>query len=286
VRLTAPGSRAPELRRPVPGPPTCAAARSRRAARCRPDHTRAAPTTPRAVDSRSTPVRARTYLRRRTWRGARRDRGALHACQYFTRTRAARPRSSPRVGPAAPGMTSLTRCTAARGTCKSVLRGRADGCHLTDTPPAPSEEEPRFAWSGPIWAYIRLRPQPARPPSSSARTPDPNWRAMVFAAAAAVLCCCTSPWNCGLGLSNYASDLGWSYGDSTPDLLRAIQWQHVHPRPSVQVTVSGRPHESPGIQAGCCTFVLYRSRQQRCILRGGSYLWLAPPGDAGMIPLQ
>ena len=91
------------------------------------------PPTPRAVDSRSTPVRARTYLRRRTWRGARRDRGAPHACQYFTRTSAAHPRSSPRVGPAAPGMTSLTRCTAARGTCKWVLRGRADGCHLTDT---------------------------------------------------------------------------------------------------------------------------------------------------------
>ena len=87
----------------------------------------------RAVDSPSTPVRARTYLRRRTWRGARRDRGAPNACQYFTRTSAAHPRSSPRVGPAAPGMTSLTRCTAARGTCKWVLRGRADGCHLTDT---------------------------------------------------------------------------------------------------------------------------------------------------------
>ncbi len=52
-------------------------------------------------------------------------------------------------------------------------------------------------------------------------------------------------------------------GIRTPDLLHAIQWQHVHPRPSPQVTVSGRPHQSSGIQAGCCTFVLYRSRATR-----------------------
>jgi hypothetical protein len=45
-------------------------------------------------------------------------------------------------------------------------------------------------------------------------------------------------------------------GIRTPDLLHAIQWQHVHRSTSVQVTVSGRPHQSPGIQACCCTFVL------------------------------
>jgi hypothetical protein len=157
----------------------------------------------RAVDSPSTPVRARTYLRRRTWRGARRDRGAPNACQYFTRTSAAHPRSSPRVGPAAPGMTSLTRCTAARDTCKWDLRGRADGCHLTDTSACAAGGRASFCLVSPIWAYIQLRPQPARPPSSSARTPDPNWRAMLFAAAAAVLCCCTKPWNPVIRFSNY-----------------------------------------------------------------------------------
>jgi hypothetical protein len=53
-------------------------------------------------------------------------------------------------------------------------------------------------------------------------------------------------------------------GIRTPDLLHAIQWQHVHRSPSVQVTVPGRPHQSPGIQAGCCTFVLYSaSRPQK-----------------------
>ena len=59
------------------------------------------------------------------------------------------------------------------------------------------------------------------------------------------------------------SDLGkrvsGAMGIRTPDLLHAMQWHHVHRSPSVQVTVSGRPHESAGIQAGCCTFVLYRS---------------------------
>jgi hypothetical protein len=46
-------------------------------------------------------------------------------------------------------------------------------------------------------------------------------------------------------------------GIRTPDLLHAIQWQDVHSSTSVQVTVSGRPHQSSGIQVGCCTFVLY-----------------------------
>ena len=50
---------------------------------------------------------------------------------------------------------------------------------------------------------------------------------------------------------------GGAMGIRTPDLLHAMQWQHVHGSASVQVTVSGRPHESSGIQAGCCTFVLY-----------------------------
>jgi hypothetical protein len=111
--------------------------------------------------------------------------------------------------------------------------------------PAPQQEESRFAWSGVLCTDFSLEPQPARLPPSSAWTTDPNWRAMVFAAAAAVLCCCTRPWNRGLGISNYAFDLGGAMGIRTPDLLHAMQWQHVHGSASVQVTVSGRPHESP-----------------------------------------
>ena len=128
VRLTAP-ARAPRAAPPGPGPADVGRGAPRDAGLTT---TRATPPTPRAVDSRSTRVRA-DLLRRRTWRGARRDRGAPHACQYFTRTTAAHLRSTPGVGPA-PGTTSLTRCTAAGGTCTWVLRRHADGCHLTDTP--------------------------------------------------------------------------------------------------------------------------------------------------------
>jgi hypothetical protein len=52
---------------------------------------------------------------------------------------------------------------------------------------------------------------------------------------------------------------GGATGIRTPDLLHAISRQHVHPRPSMQVTVPGRAHESSGIRAGCGTFLLYRA---------------------------
>jgi hypothetical protein len=41
--------------------------------------------------------------------------------------------------------------------------------------------------------------------------------------------------------SKKLSDLGGAMGIRTPDLLHAIPRQHVHPRPSVQVTVPERP---------------------------------------------
>ena len=47
----------------------------------------------------------------------------------------------------------------------------------------------------------------------------------------------------------------WSYGDSNPDLLHA--WQHVHPRPYLQVTVLPCPRKSGCVRVSCCTFVLY-----------------------------
>jgi len=40
--------------------------------------------------------------------------------------------------------------------------------------------------------------------------------------------------------------------------LHAISRQHVHRRPSVQVTVPGRAHQSGQIRTGCCTFMLDR----------------------------
>ena len=44
----------------------------------------------------------------------------------------------------------------------------------------------------------------------------------------------------------------------TADLLHAIWRQHVHPRPSVQVTVLPRPRTSARVRVSCCTSVLYR----------------------------
>ena len=43
----------------------------------------------------------------------------------------------------------------------------------------------------------------------------------------------------------------------TADLLHAIWRQHVHPRPSLQVTVLSRPRESASVRTSCGTFLLY-----------------------------
>ena len=96
----------------------------------------------------------------------------------------------------------------------------------------------------------QLRPAPE---------PDPDRRSGTSRCCAAVFCCCTRPVNCGLRISDLLFDLGGAKGIRTPDLLHAISRQHVHRRPSMQVTVPGRAHESSGIWAGCGTFLLYRA---------------------------
>jgi hypothetical protein len=58
-------------------------------------------------------------------------------------------------------------------------------------------------------------------------------------------------------IASYLRKRSGATGIRTPDLLHAIQRQRIHSRPSPQATIPGRPHQSPGIQAGCCTFVLY-----------------------------
>ena len=87
---------------------------------------------------------------------------------------------------------------------------------------------------------------------------------MVFATAAAVLCCCTSPWNRGLRLSNYASYLWWSYGDSNP-------------RPLACHADSVRRSASVGVERGA-THLQELSEWVRLCLRvpeyGGSHFWL------------
>ena len=49
-------------------------------------------------------------------------------------------------------------------------------------------------------------------------------------------------------------------GIRTPDLLHAIQRQHVHRSVSAQVTVPGRAWESARMRTCCGTFLLYKSR--------------------------
>ena len=49
----------------------------------------------------------------------------------------------------------------------------------------------------------------------------------------------------------------------TADLLHAIWRQHVHPRPSVQVTVLTRPCAATSVRVRCGTSVLYRSHPCR-----------------------
>jgi hypothetical protein len=115
------------------------------------------------------------------------------------------------------------------------------------------------SWSGalgPSW-----RAASAGHASSSARRPEPDTgcRTGTSCGCAAVFCCCTRPMNCGLRISIYRPDLGGAKGIRTPDLLHAISRQHIRLRPSTQVTVPGRVHESSGIQAGCGIFLLYRA---------------------------
>jgi hypothetical protein len=139
--------------------------------------------------------------------------------------------------------------------------------------PAPPEEEPRCAWPGTLGGYLGLGRQPARRPPCI-RTDS---RSELACDAFRCGCCCTLLLYEPLELCDQIFDLwsltwGGAMGIRTPDLLHAMQWQHVHGSASVQVTVSGGPHQSPGIQAGCCTFVLYRSALRRCE-QNESILW-------------
>jgi hypothetical protein len=75
-------------------------------------------------------------------------------------------------------------------------------------------------------------------------------------------------------------------GTRTPDPLLANRRQHVHERPSPQVTVLGRAPASVQIRAGCCTFPLYSPAgsagvQERCTTacRVSRFPPSAAPGD-------
>jgi hypothetical protein len=103
---------------------------------------------------------------------------------------------------------------------------------------APSSQD----WNPPTLPAARRGDEPSRNRCTTPQT-----------VAAAVLCCCT---RCSTR-SNLAVTSGAKRA-RTADLLNAIWRQHVHPRPSVQVTVLTRPRKSARVRVSCCTSVLYR----------------------------
>jgi hypothetical protein len=131
-------------------------------------------------------------------------RATTMARRIRARTSAHHPAQEICVGPAAPGTISLTRCTAAKRHVQIGPAGPGRWVpprrHLGRRRPKRSPVLPGQAHSAAIPGSGGNRPG-GRP--ASARTPDPNWRAMLFAAAAAVLCCCTKPWNPVIRFSNY-----------------------------------------------------------------------------------
>ena len=139
--------------------------------------------------------------------------------------------------------------------------------------PAPPEEERRFAWSGPI-----LGSYPAQTAADQAavfiRT---DARSELACDAFRGGCCCTlllyqalEPWAQDFELLPLT--WGGAMGIRTPDLLHAMQWQHVHGSASVQVTVPGRPHQSlsPGIPGRLLYFRAVPSRAVTRAKRSGS----------------
>jgi hypothetical protein len=166
----------------------------------------------------------------------------------------------------------LTRCTTAKVSAHVSCRPVPMRASHVDLGQGPREEEQRLAWSGSLSTYLRARAVadrlPHRPPASQIRTGVRRFSPRH--------CCTLLLYQTLEPLAQVFELLSLSWcgamGIRTPDLLHAIQRQHVHRSPSVQVTVSGRPHQSPGIQAGCCTFVLYGSarppvRTERAPLR-------------------
>jgi hypothetical protein len=69
----------------------------------------------------------------------------------------------------------------------------------------------------------------------------------------------------------------------TPDLLHAIWRQHVHPRPSPQVTVLPRPCATTSVRMRCGTFLLYRTRPADTALLAQPLL---PRGGMELIPAR
>jgi len=101
----------------------------------------------------------------------------------------------------------------------------------------------------PVQNLGSVHPRP-RPPARA--KPNSNACAASHTVPVAVLCCCTHGPAVRITLLTSGAK-----GTRTPDPLLANNRQHVHPRPSPQVTVLERVSASPWIRTCCGTFVLY-----------------------------
>jgi hypothetical protein len=238
VRRTAPGSR-PQLRRAATGAHVRLGAQQAGRAT---GGERRAPTCP--------------WHPRHAQRGARHDHGAPHPRPHFSHAASAHhPSQEICVGPAAPGMTSLTRCTAAK---RHVQIGPAGPCRWVP----PRRTSARAARRGAAFCLARhtLRLSRARAATGRAAALHPHghqirtgvrWfslrRLLYFAAVRA-------PGTVGSGFRIMLLNWGGAMGIRTPDLLHAMQvrqpacQRHHRPLPADLVHPRARGY-LPG--AGC-----------------------------------
>ena len=114
-----------------------------------------------------------------------------------------------------------------------------------------------------------------RPQPSARSKPASNACAASHAVPVAVLCCCTH----GPAVRIMSLTCG-AKGTRTPDPLLANNRQHVHPRPSPQVTVPERLSASLQIRTCCGTFVLYSPPEPTALRRPCGTPSLCPCGPS------
>ena len=137
-----------------------------------------------------------------------------------------------------------------RAGLRDAVRHRTRPGVLRTDRPAPAQPARRPP-AQPRHPHHRRHPDALPPAHPGLRSAPPGRRAKPTAKSAAASSA-TSPATSTEPLPTAAS--------AALDKHRSVIWrQHVHPRPYPQATVPERPHESSGIQVGCCTFVLYPS---------------------------
>jgi hypothetical protein len=118
---------------------------------------------------------------------------------------------------------------------------------------APSEEGPRFAWSGALCGYLGLGRQPVRRPpgirtDSRAEQACDALRRGCSPQLLLYLAAVPEPWSPGLGISSYNSDLRGAMEIRTPGLLHACRTLRLSPH----VAGRGPAWLSPAASVAVC----------------------------------